>query len=72
LYVPTFNGAKTVSDPEFLKQYGQIVSTGEIASRDELFENWAHLNHAGAMAVTRRLADAIGDLSLDQSPQPAQ
>jgi hypothetical protein len=72
LYVPTFNGAKTVSDPEFLKQYGQIVSTGEIASRDELFQNWAHLNHAGAMAVTRRLADAIGDLSLDQSPQPAQ
>jgi hypothetical protein len=29
-----------------------------------LFENWSHLNHAGAMNASGRLADAIAGLDL--------
>ena len=32
-----------------LKQFGPVLNFGDLAPRDELFENWSHLNHAGAM-----------------------
>jgi hypothetical protein len=38
------------------------LSLGDLAQRDELFENWSHLNHAGAMTASARLADAIAGL----------
>jgi hypothetical protein len=46
-------------DLDFLNQYGL-----DLAPRDELFENWSHLNHAGAMTASGRLADAIDRLDL--------
>jgi hypothetical protein len=64
VYLPTFNGSGTVSDLDFLKQYGPVINNGDLAPRDELFENWSHLNHAGAMIATARLADAIAGLDL--------
>jgi hypothetical protein len=64
VYLPTFNGSATISDLDFLKQYGGVINNGDLAPRDELFENWSHLNHAGAMIVTARLADAINRLHL--------
>ena len=62
VYIPHFSGAPTVSDLDFLKQYGPVVDNGDLAPRDELFENWSHLNHAGAQTATARLADAINAL----------
>lgn len=59
VYLPMFNGPPTISDLDFLQQYGLVVNDGDLASRDELFENWSHLNHAGAMTASVRLADAI-------------
>jgi hypothetical protein len=64
VYLPTFNGSATISDLDFLKQYGGVINNGDLAPRDELFENWSHLNHAGAMIATARLADAIAGLDL--------
>jgi hypothetical protein len=64
VYVPTFNGPATVSDLDFLKQYGPVINNGDLAPRDELFENWSHLNHAGARTASARLADAINSLDL--------
>jgi hypothetical protein len=64
VYMPNFNGSETVSNLDFLKQYGPVINNGDLAPRDELFENWSHLNHAGAMTVTARLADEINRLRL--------
>jgi hypothetical protein len=59
VYLPTFEGPQTISDLDFLKQFGPVLNDGDLAPHDELFENWSHLNHAGAMKASARLADAI-------------
>jgi hypothetical protein len=64
VFVPSFDGSQSISDLGFLKQYGLVLNYGDLAQRDELFENWSHLNHAGAMAASGRLADAIAGLDL--------
>jgi hypothetical protein len=64
VYPPMFEGPQTVSDEDFLKQFGPVLNYGDLAPRDELFENWSHLNHAGAMNASARLADAISGLDL--------
>ena len=64
VHLPMFEGPQTVSDADFLKQFGPVLNYGDLAPRDELFENWSHLNHAGAMNASARLADAIAGLDL--------
>jgi hypothetical protein len=64
VYMPMFEGSPTIGDLDFLKQFGLVINNGDFAPRDELFENWSHLNHAGAMKASARLADAIGGLDL--------
>jgi hypothetical protein len=64
VYLPIFNGPPTTSDLDFLKQFGSVLNDGDLAPKDELFENWSHLNHAGAMTASARLADAIAGLDL--------
>jgi hypothetical protein len=59
VYLPIFEGPGTISDLDFLKQFGPVLNDGDLAPHDELFENWSHLNHAGAMKASARLADAI-------------
>ena len=63
-YMPTFNVPEQASELAFVKEYGAVVNNSDLAPRDELFENWSHLNHAGAMIATARLADAINRLHL--------
>jgi hypothetical protein len=64
VHLPMFEGPQTVSDLDFLRQFGDVLNYGDLAPRDELFENWSHLNHAGAMTASARLADAIAGLDL--------
>jgi hypothetical protein len=64
VHLPMFEGPQPVSDEDFLKQFGPVLNYGDLAPRDELFENWSHLNHAGAMNASARLADAIAGLDL--------
>jgi hypothetical protein len=64
VHMPMFEGPTTVSDEDFLKQFGPVLNYGDLAPHDELFENWAHLNHAGAMNASARLAEAIAGLDL--------
>jgi hypothetical protein len=64
VHLPMFEGPTTVSDEDFLKQFGPVLNYGDLAPHDELFENWSHLNHAGAMNASARLADAIASLGL--------
>lgn len=62
VHLPMFDGPQTISDTDFLKQFGPVLNYGDLAPHDELFENWSHLNHAGAMNASARLADAIAGL----------
>ena len=64
VFIPKFNGSESISDLDFLKQFGPVLNYGDIAQHDELFENWEHLNHAGAVTASARLADAILGLDL--------
>ena len=64
VFLPIFEGPLTISDLEFLQQHGPVLSFGDLAQHDQLYENWSHLNHAGAMIASTRLADAIGGLIL--------
>ena len=64
VHLPMFEGPQTVSDLDFLKQFGAVLNYGDLAPHDELFENWSHLNHAGAMKASARLAAAIAGLDL--------
>src|SRR3984957_9573735 len=64
VHLPMFEGPQTVSDLDFLKQFGLVLNFGDLAPHDELFENWSHLNHAGAMKASARLAGAIAGLDL--------
>ena len=61
-YMPMFNGPEKASQLDFVKQYGVVINNGDLASRDELFENWSHFNHAGAQTASARVADAINAL----------
>jgi hypothetical protein len=62
VHLPMFEGPQTVSDEDFLEQFGPVLNYGDLAPHDELFENWSHLNHAGAMNASARLANAIAGL----------
>jgi hypothetical protein len=64
VHLPMFEGPQTISDEDFLKQFGLVLNYGDLAPHDELFENWSHLNHAGAMKASARLADAAASLDL--------
>jgi hypothetical protein len=64
VHLPMFEGPQTVSDESFLKQFGLVLNYGDLAPHDELFENWSHLNHAGAMKASARVAAAIAGLNL--------
>jgi hypothetical protein len=59
VFLPMFNGPQTITDLPFLQQYGTVVDNGDLAQQDGLYENWAHMNHAGAMTASARLAKAI-------------
>jgi hypothetical protein len=62
-YMPTFTETAP-SRLDFLKQYGSVLNNGDLADRDELYENMQHLNHPGTVILSARLADAIAGLSI--------
>src|SRR5579871_2829196 len=65
VFLPMFNGPQTITDLPFLERYGTVVDDGDLAQQDGLYENWAHMNHAGAMTASARLAKAIDGLLAD-------
>jgi hypothetical protein len=64
VFLPTFNGSQEIKDRAFLEQYGPVLNNGDLTQRHGLFENWLHLNHAGALVMSDRLANAIAGLNL--------
>jgi hypothetical protein len=56
---PAFNDAQNISDRKFLEQYGFVLDNADLSQQDKLYENWSHLNHAGAVIASDRLANLI-------------
>ena len=61
-FFPMFGGPPTIADREFLARYGVVVDNGDLSLKSALYENWTHLNHAGAMVASDRVASAIADM----------
>ena len=60
LYIPDFEGDELDEKARnWYDKYGTILDCGDLATRSTLFSNWAHLNHAGAIIVSDRIADAV-------------
>ena len=57
--IPMFNGAPTVGDKAFYGRFGPVLDDGDLAQQDRLYQGWAHLNHAGAMILSDRVARAV-------------
>lgn len=59
VFNPNYNMFDPLSDRAFLSQYGAVIDNGDLAQDSKLFYNHGHLNHAGAMIVSDRIAAAI-------------
>jgi hypothetical protein len=60
LYIPDFASGKLDEEMrDYYGKYGTVLDYSDLATRNTLFAHWAHLNHAGAMIVSDRLADAV-------------
>ena len=60
LYIPNFDsGELDEKIQKYYSQYGTMLDFSDLAPRNNLFMHWAHLNHAGAMIVSDRIAAAV-------------
>ncbi len=60
VYVPDFDSRKLDEKTrEYYARYGAVLDFSDLAARNALYMHWAHLNHAGAMALSDRLADEV-------------
>jgi len=60
LYIPDFESGKLDGKKrEYYSKYGTVLDYSDLATRNSLFVQWPHLNHAGAMIVSDRIADAL-------------
>jgi hypothetical protein len=68
-FVPTY-GSPEFADRDFLSHYGTVLDNGFLARDSKLFMNFWHLNHAGAIVNSDRLAAAIFELKISSLDQP--
>ena len=59
VFTPSYHVFDPLSDAALLRQYGTVIDNGDLAHDSKLFYNHGHLNHAGAMIVSDRIAAAI-------------
>jgi hypothetical protein len=61
VYIPRFTGALSPESRAFYGRFGKVQDNGDLAQQDRLFSGWPHLNHAGAMIVSDRVAQAVAE-----------
>lgn len=59
LFIPYFSGPTTIVDHDFYAARGTVLNAGALAAQDTQYQGWAHLNRAGALRLTRWLADEV-------------
>jgi hypothetical protein len=60
LYLPDFDSNRLGNSKlEYFSKFGKVLDYSDLSTRSSLFVQWTHLNHAGAMIVSDRIADAL-------------
>ena len=60
LYIPDFeSGTLDERTGKYYSRFGEVLDCSDLAARSTLYMDWAHLNHAGAMIVSDRIADVV-------------
>jgi hypothetical protein len=59
VYAPAFKGELDPESRRYYERYGTVVDNGDLARQSELFSHWSHFNHAGAMILSNRIAEAV-------------
>jgi hypothetical protein len=68
LYIPYFTGPPTTLEEAFYAQFGPILNANFVSDKDQLFMDYAHLNHAGAVELSDWLAERIASLLSGNDP----
>jgi hypothetical protein len=64
VFLPAYGDPTEITDRAFLEQFGTIVDEFNLSKDSSLYENWSHLNHAGAVIASAQLANAIAEHEL--------
>ena len=65
LFLPYYGGPSDVQERAFYEQYGPVLDASDVANTPMWYSDVAHLNHAGALAVTDWLAPQLPALAGD-------
>ena len=68
-FVSTYGSSGEIPDCDFLSQYGVVLDNRDLASNSDLYQNWKHFNHAGAIVNSDRIAVAIAELKTSSLKQ---
>jgi hypothetical protein len=71
VFIPSYKDPEPLGDRAFLSQYGAVIDNSDLAQNSTLYYNRQHLNHAGALIVSDRIASVIAELKtskLDYAP----
>ncbi len=56
VFIPAFDGPTEIKNRAFYEERGAVDSGVELRDRDTLYENWSHLNSAGSVVESDRIA----------------
>jgi hypothetical protein len=62
VYQPGFTRSGPIANRAFYEALGAVQDDTDLNDRDDLFYDWAHVNTAGAMVVSDRVADALAKM----------
>lgn len=62
VYLPEFEGPTTIEGERYYARLGPVENYGDLARDPAMFHSFAHLNHAGAMIASDRVAAAAARL----------
>lgn len=58
VFLPKFEGPTIIEGRDFYARLGRVEDYGDLATKPELYQSFAHLNHAGATIASDRVAAA--------------
>jgi hypothetical protein len=62
LYIPPFQGPPNSIAEAFYGQFGPVFNASFVSDSDQLFSNYSHLNHEGALSITDWFTDRVAIL----------
>jgi len=63
VFMPVYHRQGTPADRAWLTAHGTLLENADMAEHADYFENWEHLNHAGAVVLSDRVARAVAQMT---------